>query len=1169
VALRTVGVKLTADISQYTTALARAGAATKDFTGKLDQTAKAGKLDKVADTAGVAGIALVGMAGYAIKAAADFDKAMSGVQAATHAGANEIGALRQAALQAGKDTQYSATQAAQGITELSKAGVSTADILGGGLKGALNLAAAGQLDVGEAAETAASAMTQFGLSGKDIPHVADLLAAGAGKAQGSVHDMGAALNQSGLVAAQFGLSIEDTTGVLAEFAHAGLLGSDAGTSLKTMLLALANPSKQSRAEMDQLGISFYDAQGKFVGISGVAQILQTRLKDLTVEQRNQALGQIFGNDAIRAAGVLYTDGAAGVAKWKTGVNDAGYATKTAAALTDNLAGDLERLKGSLETLAIQSGSGANGGLRVLVKGLGALANQIGSLPSAVTSTGTVLVGLTGLAALLGAAWIKARAATAKFRVELEAMGPAGVKASAGLGRTISVASKAGAVFAGLEIAGASINAAFGTHVTAQTDAFGQSLLDWADSGTRAGESARIFGKDFSRLSYDLSTLGSGFGAKFGNSLAGVAENISGLGGVMDESLQHAKERLDQVDQSLTAMVQNGQGAQAADIFGKLAEEGKKAGISVDDLKKGLPQYASASANAAVATKDVASKTGDLNSALDKGAAAQDKYKTAADAVAGAARGEREALGALFATLKAETDPVFALIDAQKKLKDAQKAYTSAVKAHGRNSAEARAADIDLAQAALGLQDSVGSLSTTFKGKLDPAFVATLRAAGLTKGQIADVAKQFEGAKKSADKYAGKYAANVSAPGAKDAKKQLDDAYTAANHFDGPYRANASAPGATNARKQLNDAYTAANHFAGPYRANVSVTGYSTAAGLLNRLSVYQQALKSGKIPAGFNGPIKGPDGKFYADGGPVGGWSPHSRADNIPAWLTANEWVHPVDSVKYYGPQLMSAIQHRQVPREVLAGFASGRLGKMGDLPLGLAGGGPVMWPFPTTAAHTRIPSRAEVESKVGGQAGPFLHAQDGKPYVWASAGPGGYDCSGIVSAVYNLLHGRSPYHHTFSTASLPGGWFTKPGIGGQLTAAWSNPGEAPASSTTGHMMGMAGGLTFESTGSRGVHLGRTTRRLTDFAHIAHYGLGGKVGGVPVFDSGGTLMPGYNTVYNATGRPEPVSPMWQNTGSGGGSVTVVLENHGVIGSRMELQTWLEGSVNDLKRKGKI
>jgi TP901 family phage tail tape measure protein len=115
---------------------------------------------------------------------------MSAVSAATHAPAPRCAKLRAAALQAGKDTQYSATQAADGITQLSKAGVSTANILGGGLKGALSLAAAGQIDVGEAAETAASAMTQFKLSGDQVPHVADLLAAAAGKAQGSVHDMG-------------------------------------------------------------------------------------------------------------------------------------------------------------------------------------------------------------------------------------------------------------------------------------------------------------------------------------------------------------------------------------------------------------------------------------------------------------------------------------------------------------------------------------------------------------------------------------------------------------------------------------------------------------------------------------------------------------------------------------------------------------------------------------------------------------------------------------------------------------------------------------------------------------------------------------------------------------------------------------------------------------------
>jgi hypothetical protein len=319
-----------------------------------------------------------------------------------------------------------------------------------------------------------------------------------------------------------------------------------------------------------------------------------------------------------------------------------------------------------------------------------------------------------------------------------------------------------------------------------------------------------------------------------------------------------------------------------------------------------------------------------------------------------------------------------------------------------------------------------------------------------------------------------------------------------------------------------------------------LSGLQAVVAALEKLYIYQRSLATGKSIASVeqtlrtgsdNGPAK--RGGGFADGGPVGGWSPHPKADNILARLTAKEWVHPVDAVDYYGHGIMGAIQHKRVPRELLAGFASGQLGKMGDLPLGLAGGGQVapvdtsrLWKFVTTAARTRIPSRAEVASKVplGGAAGPFLRAQDGKPYVWASAGPGGYDCSGIVSAVYNLLHGRNPYNHTFSTASLPGRWFTKGGIGGPLTAAWSNPGEAPASSTTGHMMGMVGGLTFESSGSRGVHLGKTTRRLTDFAHIAHYAQGGQVGRVPSFDSGGVLSPGLNTVFNGLGRPEPLVP---------------------------------------------
>jgi hypothetical protein len=112
-----------------------------------------------------------------------------------------------------------------------------------------------------------------------------------------------------------------------------------------------------------------------------------------------------------------------------------------------------------------------------------------------------------------------------------------------------------------------------------------------------------------------------------------------------------------------------------------------------------------------------------------------------------------------------------------------------------------------------------------------------------------------------------------------------------------------------------------------------------------------------------------------------------------------------------------------------------------------------------------------------------FVQSQQGKPYIWASAGPNGYDCSGIVSAAYNVMKGRSPYNHTFSTGSLPGPWFDTSRKIGTLTAGWSHPGQSPAGSV-GHMAGMIAGLPFESTGSSGVRIGARARKVTQFANI-------------------------------------------------------------------------------------
>lgn len=927
-ALRTVGVKLTADVAGYVSNIKRAQDSTRSFAGELSKNASAGKLDAVADRAAVMGTVLTGVFAYAVKSAADFDKAMSSVSAATHANTKDLGDLRAAALQAGKDTMYSATEAANGITELSKAGVSTANILGGGLKGALSLAAAGQLAVGDAAEIAASAMTQFKLSGDQVPHVADLLAAGAGKAQGSVKDMGMALNQSGLVAAQFGLSIEDTTGALGEFASAGLLGSDAGTSLKTMLLAIANPSKQTQTAMDSLGISFYDAQGKFVGLNGVAQVLQTRLKGLTDQQRQATLGQIFGSDAIRSASILYNDGAAGVEKWKNSVNDSGYAAETAQKQTDNLAGDIERLKGSFETLAIEGGNGPNKGLRLIAQVLNTIVTQFANLNPVVSEIIVVMAGLGGALLLGTAAWIKYRSAVTKAQEQLIATGPAGEKAAGALGKMSSALGKIGmwaAIAEGISLVFDQIDTK-----TDDVNKLTDSVQNLFNTGKTSGELKDVFGDNWDKLGRIAGYADSadhGFGKFVGgveNSIpifGSAAKSLGNFGSrlIAGTDFDSAKANMADLDTSLSTNITSihdyakasaiwqqalsKSGLNAQQLAQLLPNTYKELGVLSAESENGGKALNKFSGSAAGST----GKLGDLNSALSVGADAQNKYATEAEAVAGAARGERAALDALHQMLKAETDPVFALIDAQQKLKDAHNAATKATKAHGKGSAEARAADLELAKAALNLQDATGSLTQSFNGKLDPAFVATMKAAGLTKGQIADVEKQFGSAKKSADAYDGKYKADTSAPGAPKAKADIDKAHKSAVTYDGKYN------------------------------AVVTVTGADGVAQKLYGLTKFQAALASGaKVSVSATKLFHG-----LATGGSVSGPGT-GTSDSIPVLLSNGEYVIKASSVASLGQDRLD------------------HMNETGKLP-GYASGGRV-WPFPATAKNTKIPSKKSIE---------------------------------------------------------------------------------------------------------------------------------------------------------------------------------------------------------------
>lgn len=391
---KNIVIRLMADTASYEAAMTRAGSTARTVASGMENTGRKSAL--IASGMTAAGLAVAAFGVAAVKMAADFDQQMSTVQANTGATSAQMDQLRAAAIEAGASTVYSASDSADAIDDLGKAGMSVTDILTGGLSGALNLAASDGMAVGDAAEYMANALSMFHLKGSQASQVADTLAAGAGKAVGNVSDFGEALNNCGAQANSFGMNIQETTGVLALFAQNGTIGAEAGTQLNSMLMKLAAPSAEASNTMKELGISAYDAQHHFVGMANFAGQLQKAEKNLTDEQRNQANATIFGSYAIKAANYLYEAGESGVNKWTKAVSESGYAAEQAAAKNNNLKGDLENLSGSMESLMISVGEGAQGPLRKMVQGLDTMVDAFASLPSGAQQTIVVMASLAGV-----------------------------------------------------------------------------------------------------------------------------------------------------------------------------------------------------------------------------------------------------------------------------------------------------------------------------------------------------------------------------------------------------------------------------------------------------------------------------------------------------------------------------------------------------------------------------------------------------------------------------------------------------------------------------------------------------------------------------------------------------------------------------------------------------
>ena len=177
------------------------------------------------------------------------------------------------------------------------------------------------MELGNAANVVVQAMGAFGLSASESAAAANALAGAAAASSTDVEPLTQGLAQVSAQAKNAGWSIQDTTAVLGKFADAGINGSDAGTSLKTMLQRLAAPTDQAANMIAELEINTRDSNGALLGASEMAEELQKKLGSLSAAQRDAALQTIFGSDATRAATVLMNSGAEGLATYIKATND--------------------------------------------------------------------------------------------------------------------------------------------------------------------------------------------------------------------------------------------------------------------------------------------------------------------------------------------------------------------------------------------------------------------------------------------------------------------------------------------------------------------------------------------------------------------------------------------------------------------------------------------------------------------------------------------------------------------------------------------------------------------------------------------------------------------------------------------------------------------------------
>ena len=341
----------------------------------------------------------------AVKTAADFDSAMSKVAAVSGATGDELDALRDKAREMGAKTKFSASEAADAMNYMAMAGWKTGDMLEG-IEGIMNLAAASGEDLATTSDIVTDALTAFGLSAADSGHFADVLAAASSNANTNVSMMGETFKYCAPVAGSLGFSCEDTAQAIGLMANSGIKSTQAGTSLRSIMTALAGDVKFCGDAFGEMEIATTNQDGSMRELNDILADCRVAFAQMSESEQASAAQALVGKNAMSGFLALMNAAPADIQKLEGAISTCsdeidgynGVTEKMAAVMQDNLGGQLTILKSQLQELAISFGEILMPAIRSIVSRIQGFIDKLNAMDPATKET---IVKVALVAAALG------------------------------------------------------------------------------------------------------------------------------------------------------------------------------------------------------------------------------------------------------------------------------------------------------------------------------------------------------------------------------------------------------------------------------------------------------------------------------------------------------------------------------------------------------------------------------------------------------------------------------------------------------------------------------------------------------------------------------------------------------------------------------------------------